>query len=93
MTAWRRFRLAFSMSNYSRLTLLLLLAMVLDYAGAASGWVEHVSIPGPDAPGTGQSHFDDPLIVTSLDNMVRKNPQPQGTDYQHLPPCLARANE
>ena len=59
MTAWRRFRLAFSMSKYSRFTLLLLLAMILDYAGAAPRWVEHASIPGPDAPGTGQSRFDD----------------------------------
>ncbi len=36
MTGWRRFRLAFSMSKYSRLTLSLLLAMILQYAGAAS---------------------------------------------------------
>jgi hypothetical protein len=32
-------------------------------------------------------------LVASLENMVRKNHQLLGTDYQHLPPCLARANE
>lgn len=33
------------------------------------------------------------VIEASLEDMVRKNYQLQGTDYQHLPPCLARANE
>jgi hypothetical protein len=53
------------MSNYSRFTLLLLLAMILDYAGAAPRWVEHASIPGPDTPETGQSRFDDLFLLGS----------------------------
>lgn len=63
MMGWHRFRLASSMSKYSRLTLFLLLAIILDHVHAGPCWVEYASVPGPDEPLTGQSRFDDLFLL------------------------------